>query len=280
MQMFSASPLLRRRHVLWMSLSLLPAFTRAAASFDHSHPAWTQLLDKHVQLMAGRHASQLRYAGMAAERVALQAYLASLSAVDANSFAAFSKPEQMAFLINAYNAFTVELILTRYPKLASIKDLGSFLQNPWKKKFVPLLGELMSLDHIEQDRLRARGRYDDWRVHFALNCASVGCPMLREEAYVADKLEAQLDDQVQRFLSDRSRNRWNADSRNLEVSKIFDWYGEDFRQGHKGVDTLPMLFARYADRLADAAPARLLIREQKVPIAFLDYDWRLNDLGR
>jgi Protein of unknown function, DUF547 len=276
------TPLFNRRHVMFLALPLssLPTYGRAVATFDHSHAAWTTLLGKHVQLMPGRQASSLRYAAIAAERPVLQAYLAALSAVDAPSFATFSKPEQMAFLINAYNAFTVELILTRYPKLASIKELGSFVQSPWKKKFVPLLDELVSLDHIEHERLRARGRYDDWRIHFALNCASVGCPMLREEAFVADRLDAQLDEQVQRFLSDRSRNRWNAETRTLDVSKIFDWYGEDFRQGHKGVDSLPALFARFADRLADASPARLLIREQKVPIAFLDYDWRLNDVGR
>ena len=106
-----------------------------------------------------------------------------------------------AFLINAYNAFTVELILTRYPKLASIGDLGSLLQNPWKLKFIKLLDTQMSLDNIEHDTLRARGRYDDPRVHFAVNCASIGCPMLREEGFVAERLDAQLDEQTGRFMS-------------------------------------------------------------------------------
>ncbi len=100
--------------------------------------------------------------------------------------------------------------------------------------------------------LRERGVYDDPRVHFAVNCASIGCPVLREEAFVAARLEAQLDEQTLRFMSDRTRNRWNAQRGRLELSKIFDWYGEDFRLGHRGIASLPAFAARYADRLADA----------------------------
>ena len=184
--------------LLWAaSACSLPALAQTAA-FDHGHAAWTALLKKHVVLLDGGKASQVRYAGMAADRASLKAYLAQLSAVSPAAFEAFSKPQQMAFLINAYNAFTVELILTRYPKLASIRDLGSLLQSPWKPQFVKLLGTQMSLDNIEHDTLRARGRYDDPRIHFAVNCASVGCPMLREEAFVADRLDAQLDEQTRR----------------------------------------------------------------------------------
>jgi hypothetical protein len=204
-----------------------------ATGFDHSHSAWTALLRKHVVLLGGGQASQLRYAGMAADRAALKAYLAQLSAVPAAAFDAFSKPQQMAFLINAYNAFTVELILTRYPQLESIRDLGGFLSKPWSIRNVPLLGRMMTLDEIEHDTLRARGRYDDPRIHFAVNCASVGCPMLREEAFVAERLDAQLEEQAARFMADRSRNRYAAGK--LEVSRIFDWYGKDFALGHKGI---------------------------------------------
>lgn len=267
-----------RRTLLQGSLLLLaPLLTRPAhaQSFDHSHAAWTLLLKKHVLLLDGGKASQLRYAGMAADRAALKAYTESLSAVSATAFQAFSKPQQMAFLINAYNAFTVELILTRYPKLASIRDLGSLLSNPWKPKFIALLGTEMSLDNIEHDTLRAKGRYDDPRIHFAVNCASVGCPMLREEAFVAERLDAQLDEQALRFLSDRSRNRL-AEGK-LMVSKIFDWYGGDFKAGYRGINSLPAFLARYANQLADAPAERDRIREQKVDIGFLDYDWKLND---
>ncbi len=247
----------------------------AAQTFDHNHAAWTTLLKKHVVLLGGGKASQARYAGFASDSSALKAYTDSLSAVSSTAFNAFSKPQQMAFLINAYNAFTVALILTRYPKLASIRDLGTLLSNPWKPKFIALLGTEMSLDNIEHDTLRAKGRYDDPRIHFAVNCASVGCPMLREEAFFAERLEAQLDEQALRFMSDRSRNRF-ADGK-LQLSKIFDWYGDDFKQGYKGITSLGAFAARYANQLADAPADRERIKAQGLEIGFLDYDWKLND---
>jgi hypothetical protein len=249
----------------------------AAAAFDHSHAAWTALLKKHVRVIDGGRASQLRYAGMATDKAALKDYLSSLTAVSPASFDAFSKPQQMAFLINAYNAFTVDLILTRYPKLASIKDLGSLLQSPWKGKGVALLGTQMSLDNIEHDTLRARGRYDDPRVHFAVNCASIGCPALREEAFVPERLDAQLEEQAQRFMADRSRNRFSAERDKVEVSKIFDWFGDDFKQGHKGITSLQQFIGRHASQLADAPADRERLRAGTVAVGYLDYDWQLND---
>jgi hypothetical protein len=256
----------------------LPALAQTpGAAFDHSHAAWTALLKKHVRVIDGGKASQLRYAGMATDKAALKDYLASLTAVSPASFDAFSKPQQMAFLINAYNAFTVDLILTRYPKLVSIKDLGSLLQSPWKGKGVALLGTQMSLDNIEHDTLRARGRYDDPRVHFAVNCASIGCPALREEAFVPERLDAQLEEQAQRFMADRSRNRFSAERDKVEVSKIFDWFGDDFKQGHKGVTSLQQFIGRHANQLADAPADREKLRSGSVSVAFLDYDWKLND---
>jgi hypothetical protein len=248
----------------------------AQASFDHSHAAWTALLRKHVLLVRGGQESQVRYEGFAADREALKAYLNSLSSVSQAAFDAFNKAQQQAFLINAYNAFTVELILTRWPQLKSIKDLGSLIQSPWKPKWITLLGGKLSLDNIEHDMLRKRGVYDEPRVHFAVNCASIGCPALREEAFVAERLEAQLEQQAQRFMSDRTRNRFNAGRQRLELSKIFDWFGEDFKLNHKGVASLPAFAARYADVLADGAAERELIRAGKADIAFLDYDWNLN----
>ena len=269
------SPAITRRSLLAAGAALvLPA---RAEGFDHGHSAWTVLLNKHVMPIQGGKASKVRYAGLAIDRPALMAYLAALSSVSAPAFEAFGKTQQMAFLINAYNAFTIELILTRYPKLASIKDLGNLLQSPWKQKFVPLLGSTVSLDGIEQDMLRARGRFDDPRIHFALNCASIGCPPLREEAFVAERLDAQLDGQTLRFMSDRSRNRWSPANQRLEVSKIFDWYAEDFRLGHKGIASALALYARHADQLADEPADRERIRAQRASVAFLDYDWKLND---
>jgi hypothetical protein len=182
----------------------------AAQAFDASHAAWTVLLKKHVLLLRGGQASQVRYAGFAADRAALKAYLDSLSAVPEASFKGWSPAAQQAFLMNAYNASTVELILTKYPELKSIKELGSLLSSPWKPKWIALLGGRLSLDDIEHGLLRARGVYDEPRVHFAVNCASIGCPMLREEAFVAERLPAQLAQQTERFMADRTRNRWNT----------------------------------------------------------------------
>lgn len=274
------NPVMHRRHLLLATAGALLLPVARAQALDHTHAAWTALLRKHVLPLRGGQASQVRYAGMAADRGALKAYLDILSAVGESSFAAFGKAQQTAFLINAYNAFTVELILTRWPKLESIKDLGSLLQSPWKPKWVPLLGGKVSLDDIEHGMLRQRGRYDDPRVHFAVNCASIGCPALREEAFDAARLDAQLDEQALRFLSDRTRNRYDAASSRLQVSKIFDWFGEDFRLGHRGITSLPVFLARYADVLADAPADRERVRAGKVEIGFLDYDWKLNDAGR
>jgi hypothetical protein len=249
----------------------------AQTAFDHGYGSWNTLLARHVVLLRGGQAGELRYAGMAVERGALQAVLAQLSAVTATQYAGFSRAQRMAFLINAYNAFTVELVLTRYPRLQSIRELGTLLRSPWKQPFVPLLGGMTTLDGIEHDMLRRRGDFDDPRIHFAVNCASIGCPMLREEAYTDQRLERQLDEQEARFLSDRSRNRYNPQTGRLEVSKIFDWYGEDFRLGHRGIVSLPAYLARHADRLADAPADRERLRAGQVPVAYLDYDWKLND---
>lgn len=247
---------------------LLFSGTVLAQGFDHSHQGWDALLKKHVVVLEGGKVSQVRYAAFAGDRAALKAYLGTLSAVPEADFGNWSRPQRMAFLINAYNAFTVELILANYP-VKSIKDIGNDLfSNRWKKKFFRLLGQDAYLDQIEHEMLRKPGAYDEPRVHFALNCASIGCPMLREEAFAAGRLEAQLEEQAKRFLSDRSRNRY-AGGR-LEVSKIFDWFKEDFGVRER-------FFARYAAQLADDAAQQKQIADGKAPISFLDYDWSLND---
>ena len=229
-----------------------------AQGFDQSHAAWSVLLKKHVVVLEGGKSSQVRYAAFAKDRAALKAYLDTLTGVQEAEFRNWSKPQRMAFLINAYNAFTVELVLAHYP-VKSIKDIGSDLfNNRWKQKFFKLFGQDSYLDQIEHEMLRKPGAYDEPRVHFALNCASIGCPMLREEAFVADRLDAQLEEQARRFLSDPTRNRY-ANGR-LEVSKIFDWYKEDFAPRDK-------FFARYADTLGGNSK----------DVVFLDYNWALND---
>lgn len=265
----------------WCVLVAGATLTRLGWSqgLDHRHAAWSRLLAQHVVLLRNGQASEVRYASFAEQREDLHRYLASLSAVARSEFESLTKAQQMAFLMNAYNAFTVELVLTRYPRLQSIKDLGNVLSSPWKSRWIKLLGETVSLDDIEHGWLRKRGVYDDPRIHFAVNCASIGCPMLREEAYVPDRLEQQLDQQTRRFMSDRTRNRWNEPRGRLELSRIFDWYAEDFRLGHKGIDSLQRFVATHAPLLADKEAERTRLQSPQVAIHFLDYDWRLNQIG-
>lgn len=247
------------------------------ANFDHHHAIWDALLREEVRVAPTGAASAVHYAGMQADHARLLRYLEALSAVTLQEYRQWTKPQQLAFLVNAYNAFTVELVLTRYPNVESIKDLGSLVQSPWQKKFFRLLGEQRSLDDVEHGLIRAPGALDDPRIHFAVVCASKGCPMLRDEAFTAERLDFQLDDSLRRFLSDRSRNRYDDTTGTLMVSKIFDWYRKDFSAGHKGFASLNAVFARYADSLTDQPAIQARIRGGSFKLDFLPYDWALND---
>ena len=255
---------------------------------DFSHRGWDSLLKRHVVMIHDGQASQVDYAGMKEDRQILQAYLASMSAVSSAMFDSWSKDQQLAFLINAYNAWTIEFVLTRYPDLDSIKDLGSFFSSPWKNEFINLLGETRSLDNIEHQLIRGSGRYEEPRIHFAVNCASIGCPALLNRAYTAAKLNDQLDLVTQNFLADRSRNYFlNGE---LHVSPIFDWYKEDFTKGWDGVNSVAGFLARYDDALGLNGPGQGVIvngkaaaerlREGSLGIGYTDYDWDLNDVSR
>ena len=251
-------------------------FAQGVPTLDTAYPVWDSLLRKHVQWLPDNKQSRVDYTGFLADRGVLQKVLAEWSAVTPTGFAALSRDQQMVFLINAYNGFTIELILSAYPKLKSIKDLGSLIQSPWKKRFFTLLGESRHLDWIEHEQLRPR--YNDPRVHAAVNCASIGCPALRPEAFTAARLGAQLDDGLLRFMADRTRNRF-ADGR-LQVSMIFKWFREDFEQGHQGFEKLEDVMVRYADVLSGNPAERDKIRSKQAAITFLEYDWSLNDLRR
>ena len=272
---------------LFAAIALFVGASSAAQEFDHSHAAWNALLKKHVVLIDGGKASRVSYAAFQQERAALKDYLGTLSRVTQAEFDGWSKAQQIAFLINAYNAFTIEKVLTRYPDIKSIWDFGKVFGNPFKDRFFTLLGRESSLDRLEHETLRKPGAYGEPRVHFAVNCASIGCPMVREEAYVAARLDAQLEDQTRRFLSDRTRNRYDAESGRLEVSKLFDWYPEDWSSGYRGYEgkgapirSREQFLSGYAALLADAPDSRRRIQEQRATIRFLDYDWALNDAKR
>lgn len=264
-----------KRLIVAVALTLASA---AALAFDHGHAAWDALLRKYVVLAPGGNASTVRYAGLQAERKALRGYLDALSGVSEAEYGHWTRAQKLAFLINAYNAFTVELVLGKYPDLKSIKDLGNVFQSPWKRKFFTLLGRERTLDDIEHNLIRAPGAFDEPRIHVAVVCASVGCPMLRKEAFTADRLDTQLEDSTRRFFADRNRNRFDAATDTLWVSKIFDWYGVDFAKEHAGFTSLKATFARYADRFAEVPRNQARIRAGDYRIDFLDYDWTLNDV--
>lgn len=250
-------------------------FLAQAAEFDQG--IWDGLLKKHVLVVRGGEATQVDYAGLMQDRIALKEYLSNTSRITRADFDQWDKNTQLAFLINAYNAWTLELVLSAYPGIRSIKDVGSFLQSPWKKSFIPLLGDTRSLDNIEHDLIRGSKRYNDPRIHFAVNCASIGCPALRAEAYLPDRLDAQLEDATNKFLSDRSRNRLNGES--IMVSSVFKWYRDDFEKGWRGTSTLAQFLGLYSRTLGLDATAERSLLAGDMQIKFLDYDWRLNDKG-
>ena len=247
-----------------------------SAALDDTHSAWSALLRVHVHWNAQGTASTVDYAGMARQKAALNAYLQQLAAITPAQYATWSKNQRRAFLINAYNAQTVALILTRWPKLESIKDLGGFFSSPWKQRFFSLLQAERSLDEIEHTMLRGASDFDDPRIHFAVNCASIGCPALRPEAYTAAALDAQLEDQARRFLRDRTRNYYDVERGRLTVSKIFDWYAEDFERGLRGITSVSQFLAGYATELSSDPKSLPLIRQGEFELSYADYDWSLN----
>ena len=260
----------------------LMTMTASAQSFDHSHAAFSALLKKHVVLVEGGKTSKVNYVALGKDRDALKGYLDSISKVSEAEFNGWTKPQRMAFLINAYNGFTLELILQNYPT-KSIKDIGGTFDDRWKRKFFKLFGQDSYLNKVEHEMLRKPGAFDEPRVHFAVNCASIGCPALREEAFTADKIDKQLEEQTSRFLSDRSRNRYDTKSGKLEVSMIFKWFKEDWESGYKGFDgktpaikTREDYFARYAKLLADAPADQQKVADGKATVSFMDYDWSIN----
>ena len=252
-------------------LLLLPLHVQA----DFDHAEWDGLLKEHVTVINGGIATQLDYMGIAAERVVLKAYLGEAAQVPRSTFDSWSIAAQLAFLINVYNASTVDVILEEYPDIDSIRDIGFFLSSAWNQEFASLFGELVTLDEIEHEMIRGWGRYNEPRIHFAVNCAAIGCPALRAEAFLGEKLERQLEDSTVKFLSDKSRNYF--DNGRLYVSSIFDWYEEDFEKGWGGVDSVAEFLAGYAAELnVDRATVNQL-RVDDIRIRHLKYDWNLND---
>ncbi len=255
-------------------VALVAVLALPAQAFDHDYRDYGVLLAQHVKMSPDRSRSEVDYAALKQDRTALNSVLKAWSSVREETFAAWTRDQQMAFLINAYNGFTLELILTRYPDLTSIRELGSLFRSAWKIEFFTLLGQQRHLDWLEHEKLRPE--YPDPRIHFAVNCASIGCPALQDQPFMADTLDAQLTQVTQQFLRDRDRNRFDAKAGTLAVTPLLRWYAEDFATG-RSKDVTAWL-AAHAEWLADNAAARARIAAGDFRLRYTDYHWGLNDV--
>jgi len=220
-----------------------------------SHVLWDSLLQVHVT-----DEGWVDYQGFIRDSNRLNAYLTSLELAHPQS--SWSRSEQMAYWINAYNAFTVQLIVQHYP-VSTIKDIKRgipFINTVWDIPFIHIQSQTYDLNDIEHRILRRQ--FKDARIHAAINCASYSCPQLRREAYVANRLDEQLTDAMRKFLYDPRRNR--IETGKAEVSSIFKWFGGDFK---RDAGSLRKFLNRYLEE-------PIL---KNVDITFLDYDWSLND---
>ncbi len=256
----------------FIALLLLSLPLSLVAEVDHSD--WDELLKSHVIVLREGSATQVDYAALLQDRPKLQHYLDELEGVDRTEFDSWSVDDQLAFLINAYNAWTVELILGEYPQIDSIRDIGFLPGSAWRREFVSLFGEQVSLDDIEHNMIRGWDRFQEPRIHFAVNCAATGCPALRPEAFVGDRLDWQLEDSTKLFLADRSRN-FIRDKR-LTISRIFDWYEEDFEQGWRGVDSVQQFLGRYCSALDLTGEQCSALQAGEYRVRYSRYDWSLN----
>jgi hypothetical protein len=232
------------------------AIKRNTDSKPVTHEQWDALLKKHV----GKDGF-VDYKGFIRDSAALNQYLKVLETAHPSD-KGWTRNEQMAYWINAYNAYTVQLIVRNYP-VESIKDIKrglAFVNSVWDIKFIHIQGFTYDLNNIEHNILRPV--FKDARVHAAVNCASYSCPKLRNEAYTADKLETQLDAGMREFINDPVRNRITADK--AEVSEIFKWFKSDFERDAGSVRAYLNRYA--AVKMGD-----------KTPIDHIDYNWKLNE---
>lgn len=191
-----------------------PSEPAIALETPPSHQGWNKLLNQYVSATG-----KVDYQGLKAKSAALEAYLKLLADNPVQS--SWSRNQKMAYWINAYNAFTVKLILDNYP-LSSITNLSG--GKVWDKKWIQLGDQTYSLNNIENDILRPR--YQDARIHFAVNCAAQSCPPLLNQAWTTDNLNELLNQQAKKFINNPSFNQIRADK--VVISKIFDWYAADF----------------------------------------------------
>jgi hypothetical protein len=196
-------------------------------AFDHNYKKFDQILKSQVKKTASGYSTKINYKSIKTNPNNLQKVLNELSSVSEKEFQTFNQNQQLSFLINAYNAFTIKLIIDNYP-VKSIKKIGGVFSSPWKKEFFQLRGKNTSLDAVEHEMLRKD--YIEPRIHFGVNCASVGCPPLRAEAFVATKINDQLNEQALLFLNNPEQNTIDKINKKIVLSKIFSWFEGDFKK--------------------------------------------------
>ena len=219
------------------------------------HKIWDNLVSTYVT-----EEGKVNYKGFVEDEAKLDQYLDSLSAHHPDD--SWTKEDRLSFWINAYNAFTVKLIVKNYP-VKSIKDLGGSIykvNTPWDIKFIQIGNETYDLNNIEHGIIRKK--FEEPRIHFAVNCASVSCPRLRNEAYVGKTLNEQLDDQARYFINNPDKNKIEAQIAYL--SKIFNWFSGDFKSKYGSVINVINLYS-------------VTKVTKKTKVYYLDYDWNLNE---
>lgn len=222
------------------------------------HTIFDGLLKKHVNTEGS-----VNYKGFMADSILFNSYLKSLSQNHPNE-QNWSKNERLAYWLNAYNAFTIKLITQYYP-IKSIKDIKKgipFVSDTWTINFIKIEGKTYNLNDIEHGIVRPK--FKDPRVHFALNCASKGCPPLLNAAFVAEKLDLQLEAQAKAFINDGNRNKIHS-SQKADLSKIFTWFAADFKKVAPSVVTF---INRYSSIRLD----------EKADLNYQEYDWSLNEM--
>ena len=238
-------------------LATIASQTWAAAKVDNR--LYAELLAKHSR------GGLVDYASFKTEHPKLKEYLEHLAAIDPDTL---GRDDAFAYYINLYNAATIDLILENYPGIDSIKDIGGFFGNPWKIEFITLKDKKVHLDHVEHEILRPT--YKDPRLHFAVNCASLGCPVLHAKPFEGQTLDATLDELTRQNMADPAHTRLVGDD--LYVSKVFDWFGEDWG----GKEDKVAFVRKYSSPEQAAAIDQL---GDKLDLKYSNWDWTLNDPG-
>lgn len=229
------------------------AVSGVTAAGDVDHSLWNSLVTGTV------NEGRVDYERVAKDRAKLDSYLASLQTVDPSQLP--SDKARLAFWINAYNACVFKGVLDHYP-LKSVKDVKGFFDGiPYR-----IAGRNMTLNQIEN----AARALKDWRIHFAVVCASASCPPIRSEAYTAGRLGMQLDEQVKTFLGNH-RDGMRLEAAAWHVSSIFKWYAKDFVPGKMSADALVMVLRPYLDSVTLE-----MLDEPELSLKYLPYDWSLN----